>query len=199
MISFLQGTVAARTAQSVLLNVNGVGFEVLMSQAGLAKLPQPGEQVAVHTYLQVREDSMTLFGFLSQEEKSLFQRLIGVSGVGPKMALAALSLYAPAQLVDAIMEQDVDRVQKIPGVGKKTASRIILEMKGTLEKEATLFGGDASPAASPASSDALAGAKEALLSLGFTSAEADLACKGAPEGASEGALLQYALKRLGSQ
>ena len=69
MISFLQGTVAARTAQSVLLNVNGVGFEVLMSQAGLAKLPQPGEQVAVHTYLQVREDSMTLFGFLSQEEK----------------------------------------------------------------------------------------------------------------------------------
>ena len=115
------------------------------------------------------------------------------------MALAALSLYAHAQLVDAIMEQDVDRVQKIPGVGKKTASRIILEMKGTLEKEATLFGGDASPAASPASSDVLAGAKEALLSLGFTSAEADLACKGAPEGASEGALLQYALKRLGSQ
>ena len=115
------------------------------------------------------------------------------------MALAALSLYAPAQLVDAIMEQDVDRVQKIPGVGKKTASRIILEMKGTLEKEATLFGGDASSAASPSNSDALEGSNAALRYLGFTSAEADLACKGAPEGASEGALLQYALKRLGSK
>ncbi|MDO4502405.1 MAG: Holliday junction branch migration protein RuvA [Coriobacteriia bacterium] len=199
MIAFLQGTVAGRTPQSVLLNVNGVGFEVLMSSASLSKLPAAGEQAVVQTYLQVREDAMTLFGFLSAEEKSLFERLIGVTGVGPKMALAALSLYSPAQLVDAIMQQDVARVQKVPGVGKKTASRIILELKGTLEKEATLFDAEPAEDVSPAEDGALAGAKEALLSLGFTSAEADLACKGAPAGASEGALLQYALKRLGAQ
>ena len=169
-----------------------------MSAAGLSKLPEPGQQALVQTYLQVREDAMTLFGFLSADEKALFERLIGVSGVGPKMALAALSIYSPAQLAEAITSQDVARVQKIPGVGKKTASRIILELKGSLEKDATLF--DAPPQeAVPVEDGALAGAKEALLSLGFTAAEADLACKGAPEGASEGALLQYALKRLGAQ
>ena len=195
MISFLKGAVAARNTQSVLLDVGGVGFEVLMAQSDLAKLPEPGQQALVHTYLQVREDAFTLFGFLSLEEKGLFEKLIGVTGVGPKMALAALSLYSPAALVEAIMSQDVARVQKVPGVGKKTASRIVLELAGSLEKEASLF--DSGEAAPEQVSSAQEAATEALLSLGFTSAEAELACKGAPEGASEGALLQYALKRLG--
>ena len=129
----------------------------------------------------------------------MFERLVAVSKVGPKMALAALSTYSPRELADAIAAGDVSRVSHIPGVGKKTAERIILELKGTLEESmANLFSDGAAGAAS-ADAVALAGATEALLAMGFTSAEAEVALKGAPEGAGEGALLQYALKRLGSR
>ena len=194
MIAFLEGEVAAKTLASVYLNVGGVGFEVGMSQAGLSKLPQVGERVLIHTYLQVRDDGMSLYGFLSLEEKALFEKLITVSGVGPKVALAALSSYAPSELADLIAAQDVAAVQRIPGVGKKTASRIILELKGSLDQGiGGLFAQD-----EPQVSQALAGAREALLSMGFTSAEADLALKGAPDGGTESALLQYALKKLGA-
>ena len=194
MIAFLDGTLAGKTLASAFVNVGGVGFDVGMSQAGLAKLPATGEHVTVHTYLQVRDDGMSLFGFLSLEEKALFEKLITVSGVGPKVALAALSSYAPSQLADLIAAQDVAAVQRIPGVGKKTASRIILELKGSLDQGiGGLFADDEQVV-----SKAVEGAREALLSMGFTSAEADLALKGAPEDGTESTLLQYALKKLGA-
>ncbi|HAM16356.1 MAG TPA: Holliday junction branch migration protein RuvA [Eggerthellaceae bacterium] len=194
MIAFLDGTVAGKTVASAFVNVGGVGFEVGMSQASLSKLPATGEHVVVHTHLQVRDDGMSLFGFLNAEEKALFEKLITVSGVGPKVALAALSSYAPAQLADLIAAQDVAAVQRIPGIGKKTASRIILELKGSLDAGiGGLFAQE-----QQASSQAVDGAKEALLSMGFTTGEIDLALKGAPDGAGESALLQYALKKLGS-
>ncbi|RDB63350.1 Holliday junction branch migration protein RuvA [Gordonibacter sp. 28C] len=198
MIAFLKGRLAGKTATAAFVDVNGVGYAVGMSQASLAKLPEAGAPVEVHTYLQVREDAVALYGFLSIEEKALFERLIGVSGVGPKVALAALSVFTPQALVSAIAAQDVTGVSKIPGVGKKTASRIILELKGSLDQGlAGLF--DEAEAPSAQADERLRGAREALLSMGFTSAEADLALKGAPEGAAEGALLQYALKRLGGE
>ena len=125
MIAFLKGRLAGKTATAAFVDVNGVGYAVGMSQASLAKLPEAGAPVEVHTYLQVREDAVALYGFLSIEEKALFERLIGVSGVGPKVALAALSVFTPQALVSAIAAQDVAGVSKIPGVGKKTASRII--------------------------------------------------------------------------
>ena len=179
MIAFLKGVLAAKTATTAFIEVNGVG----MSQASLSKLPEAGAAVEVHTFLQVRDDGLSLFGFLTLEEKALFERLIGVGGVGPKVALAALSAFSPAGLVAAVQAQDVAAVQRIPGVGKKTASRIILELKGSFDEGlAGLF----------------AGTREALLSMGFTSEEADVALKGAPEGAAESVLLQYALKRLGT-
>lgn len=194
MIAFLEGIVAGKTLNSVYLNVGGVGFEVGMSQAGLSKLPQTGERALVHTYLQVRDDGMSLYGFHSLEEKALFEKLIAVSGVGPKVALAALSSYAPSELAALIAAQDIAAVQRIPGVGKKTASRIVLELKGSLDQGiGGLFAQE-----SQTSSKALEGAREALLSMGFTSAEADLALKGAPEDGTESALLQYALKKLGA-
>ena len=194
MIAFLEGVVAGKTLGSVYLNVGGVGFEVAMSQAGLSKLPQTGERALVHTYLQVRDDGMSLYGFHSLEEKALFEKLIAVSGVGPKVALAALSSYAPSELANLIAAQDIAAVQRIPGVGKKTASRIVLELKGSLDQGiGGLFAQDGRVA-----SKALDGAREALLSMGFTSAEADLALKGAPEDGTESALLQYALKKLGA-
>ena len=194
MIAFLEGAIAGKTLASVYLNVGGVGFEVGMSQAGLSELPQVGEQVLVHTYLQVRDDGMSLFGFLSLEEKALFEKLITVSGVGPKVALAALSSYTPSELATLIAAQDIAAVQRIPGVGKKTASRIVLELKGSLDQGiGGLFADDEQVV-----SKAVEGAREALLSMGFTSAEADLALKGAPEDGTESTLLQYALKKLGA-
>lgn len=193
MIAFLNGRLAAVSSDTAYIDVNGVGYAVGMSAQALSKLPEKGSQVSVFTYLQVRDDGVALFGFLSQQEKSLFLRLIGVSGVGPKVALAALSVFSPSELAAAIAAQDASLVARIPGVGKKTASRIILELKGSLD--------DAMPGQisvfEDRSAERMAGAREALLSMGFTSAEAELALKDAPEQASESVLLQYALKRLG--
>ena len=149
MIAFLTGEVAALVAPStVYLDVNGVGYGLAMPGGDLSRL-SVGESVRVLTYLAVSENGIALYGFLSEDEKVMFEKLIAVSGVGPKVALAALSTFAPRELADAIA--------------------------------------------------ARRGATEALLSMGFTSAEAEVALKGAPEGADEGALLQYALKRLGSR
>ena len=198
MIAFLKGTLAGKTATTDYIEVHGVGFAVGMSQASLSKLPESGEAVQVRTFLQVREDEMSLYGFLSLEEQALFEQLIGVSGIGPKVALAALSAFStPQALAAAISAQDVAAVQKIPGVGKKTASRIILELKGSLDQGlGQLFAPEGS-ASAPSQDASLQGAREALLSMGFTPAEVDLSLKGAPEGSDEEALLKYALKRLG--
>lgn len=196
MIAFLKGTMAGRTSSHAFINVNGIGFSVGMPATDLSRLPDQGSEVMVYTHLSVREDTMALYGFLSQESHALFLRLIGVSGIGPKVALAALSTFKPEELVSAIQSQDVKAVSNIPGVGKKTAQRLILELKGTLAEEAegNLFSAQIAEA-----SARLQGARDALLSMGFSSAEADLALKDAPESAdTEGALLQYALKRLGS-
>ena len=200
MIAFLKGRLAGRTASCAFIDVQGVGYAVGMPSGALAKMPEVGQEVQVHTYLQVSENGIALYGFLSLEEKALFERLITVSGIGPKVALAALSAFSPEALVSAVQAQDVAAVQKIPGVGKKTASRIILELKGSFDEGlASLFDADGQPSAAvSASAAAMAGARDALLSLGFASAEADVALKGAPAGADENALIKYALKRLGS-
>ena len=200
MIAFLKGVLAGKTANCAFIDVQGVGYAVGMSQGALAKLPAVGQAVQVHTYLQVSDNGITLYGFLTLEEKALFERLIGVSGVGPKVALAALSSFTPEALVAAVQAQDVAAVQKIPGVGKKTASRIILELKGSFDQGlASLFDASGAPASAvAAAAERLKGAREALLALGFASAEADVALKGAPEDADENALIKYALKRLGN-
>ena len=194
MIAFLKGIVAMKSSSKAYLDVNGVGFEVNMSLTSLSALPDVGMPATVLTYMQVRDDGMALFGFSTEGEKALFEKLIGVSGVGPKVALAALSYFSPDDLVAAIAAEDVARVSKIPGIGKKTASRIILDLKGSFEMNAAqlrLGQAEAAPAA-PADN----GVRDALLSMGFTTAEIDLALKGAPEGAGESTLLQQALKRL---
>ena len=143
--------------------------------------------------MYVREDALVLYGFIDEEERALFERLITISGVGPKVALSALSRFEPQQLIGAIVAQDVAAVQKSPGVGKKTAQRIVLELKDVLAQ------GAIGPLFAPAEPDtqSVSAATDALLSMGFTSAEAELALKGAPEGANESELLRYALKRLG--
>ncbi|MEF9925427.1 MAG: Holliday junction branch migration protein RuvA [Eggerthellaceae bacterium] len=193
MIAFLKGVLAGKTADTAYVEVGGVGYSVGMASGALARLPETGQPVLVYTHLQVREDALALFGFLSLQEKAVFERLTSVSGVGPKAALGALSVFSPEELVAAITAQDVAAISRIPGVGKKIAARIILELKGALDAG---IPGQTSAFATAAAAN-FQGARDALLSMGFTTAEADLALKDAPGSATEAILLQYALKRLG--
>lgn len=195
MIAFLNGVVAGKNQSTAFVDVGGVGFAVGMSANDLSRLPSTGERVLIHTYFAVREDAMTLYGFLSLESKSLFEKLIGVSSVGPKIALAALSTFKASEFIAVVLSGDAAAVSKVPGIGKKMAQRIILELKGSLADASVddLFSTKAGEQAAR-----LQGAKEALLAMGFTSAEADVALKDAPETlVTDSALLQYALRRLG--
>ncbi len=193
MIAFLKGTLVATTLDSAVIDIHGVGYQVLMSGRSLSRLGTTGETVQVLTHLQVRDDALVLYGFLNQEEKDLFMRLTSVSSVGPKVALAVLSTFDPSDAIAAIVSQDLAAIQRVPGVGKKMASRIVLELKEAFTESVQM---DLSGIMQQALNTKKA-VTEALLSMGFTSEEASLALKGAPEEASETVLLQYALKRLG--
>lgn len=192
MISYLKGILAASDAFSAIIDVNGIGFQVGMSTKSLARLPETGKPVQVYTILQVRDDNMALYGFATMQERETFSKLIGVTGIGPKVALAVLSTFTPAELARAIADEDVTSITRIPGIGKKSASRIVLELKGSLEK------GVQTTAAGASAKKRLEGAAEALMGMGFTPQEAEVALEDAPASADESALLQYALKRLGS-
>jgi holliday junction DNA helicase RuvA len=193
MIAFLTGRVAAVGAAHCLLEVGGVGLRLSMTTGSLAALPAVGDQVTVHTHLHVREDELSLFGFESDAEKLAFEQLITVSGVGPKVALATLSALSAGALAAAVMSEDVATISGVPGIGKKTAQRIILDLKDKLGA------GELSSAASRAggSGPALAEATDALLAMGFSAAEAATALKGAEGAQSATALLRHALRRLG--
>ncbi len=193
MISFLRGTLAAKTAGSAVVEVGGIGYQVVMSGRGLSRLGQVGDSVSVLTHLQVRDDALVLYGFCSQDEKDVFAKLTSVSSVGPKVALSVLSTYEPEDIIAAIAAQDLAAIQRVPGVGKKMASRIVLELKDSF----AAAGQESLPGVSARSVSAKKGAIEALLSMGFTSEETELALKGAPADADEAGLLQYALRRLG--
>ena len=193
MISFLRGTLAAKTAESAVVEVGGIGYRVAMSGRGLSRLGQVGDSDSVLTHLQVRDDALVLYGFCSQGEKDVFAKLTSVSSVGPKVALSVLSTYEPEDVIAAIAAQDLAAIQRVPGVGKKMASRIVLELKDSF----AAAGQEPLPGVSTRSASAKKGAIEALLSMGFTSEETELALKGAPADADEAGLLQYALRRLG--
>ena len=209
MIAFLNGTIAGVTPQAAYIEVAGMGYQVLMSQLALSRLPEVGATVRILTYLQVSEGGLALYGFLREDEKALFEKLIGVSGVGPKVALAALSTYAPSDFAAFVAAQDVEAVQKIPGVGKKTASRIVLELKGSFELGVSPLPleADGLPSRQKAgarseglsSEGSLHDISQALMGMGFSPAEVDLALESVPEGASESEILQYALRRLGGR
>jgi holliday junction DNA helicase RuvA len=161
VIAFLEGKLAERGVDRVVIAANGVGYEVLVPAQTLAKLPPPGRQARLFTRLQVRDEGMTLFGFASADERSLFDHLITVSGVGPKMALACLSVLSPEALRRAVSTGDAAALTLVPGIGKKVAGRILLDLKDKVGS-----GGEA-PASGP-----LAEVREALLALGLTAQEA---------------------------
>ena len=160
MISRLRGTVAARTASGLVLDVGGVGYLVAATPRVAAAV---GEEATVETYLHVREDALQLYGFADAAERELFEHLLAVSGVGPKVALAIVSGSPPADLRRAIALEDTARFEAIPGIGKKTAQRVVLELKEKL-------GSVAAPA-----EQGHVGARDALVELGYSPVEAERA------------------------
>lgn len=194
MIAFLRGKLASKAYDYVVLDVSGVGYKIMLSGQSVSRLPEIGTEIQLLTKMIVKEDDVALYGFQNATEQNVFERLISVSGIGPKAALSILSSYSAEEVIEIIASQDSVRMQKAPGIGKKTASRIILELKDVFAQ----VGGDLSSQTPSVSTSALQGAREALLSMGFTSTEIDLALKDAPSEETETGLLQYALKRLGA-
>ena len=210
MIVQLTGTLVEFTASSVVLDVHGVGYELGVSAVTASSLPEAGTPgVTLLTRMLVREDSMTLFGFSSREERSLFDRLCAISGVGPKLALSVLSTFTPSQLAGVVVAEDAGMMATVPGVGKKLASRLLLELESVFSKDPTLVSlasaaslparGGVVAVAPAAGSGVDADVTAALLAMGFTGEEATLALEGHEEAGatSTKAAIQYALKRLG--
>ena len=192
MIAYLKGMVAGTDAGSLVLDVGGVGYQLLMSSKALGALPSSGSPAMVWVHLQVKDDGITLYGFKDLAEKTMFLRLVGVSGIGPKMAIAALSTYSAPELSQLIAEGDVTALSRVPGIGKKTAQRAVLELQGILRQDEQVA------ASAPAAGSALADASTALQSMGFSADEVAAVFKGVDvAGKDAGALLRAGLKALG--
>lgn len=140
MIALLTGTLISKAPDHCVIDVNGVGYRVILSLTTFAALPDAGSKMSLNIFTYVREDQLVLYGFTSQEEKMLFQRLISISGVGPKTAISMLSGIPAVHLVEAIRSEDIARLSTIPGVGKKTAERIIVELKDRIAREFATIG-----------------------------------------------------------
>ena len=198
MISYIRGELCDIEEQKAIVDVNGVGYGIYMPQQALSLLPPMGQQVKIHTYLNIREDAMQLFGFLTKED------LNGVNGIGPKAGLNILSCLSPDELRFAVLSGDAKAISATPGIGKKTAEKLILELKDKLNIEDMLehaaHGGDSEDLASgtdTASNTMQAEAVQALTALGYGSAESLRAVKkSSPECSSVEDILKEALKFL---
>jgi Holliday junction DNA helicase RuvA len=191
MIGRLTGLVAEKSPPLVLIDVAGVGYEVDVPMSTFCNLPGLGERVTLLTHQVVREDAHLLYGFLSPEERATFRELVKISGVGPRTALAILSGLSVADLAGAVTRQEGGRLQKVPGIGKKTAERLLLELKGKLGPDL------AGPAGSGPVSDAQADIVQALMALGYNDKDAAAALKKLPPGVGVSEGIKLALKSLG--
>ncbi len=194
MIAGLDGTLEQVSADSAIVKVSGVSFQVYTPASTIGRLGSPGDRVRLHTYLHLKEDATALYGFTTPQELDLFKMLIGVNGVGPRSALSMLSSLSAEELASAILGDNIDLITQAPGIGRKTASRLVLELKGKLEKGWGGIGG-----VSPASDNAdIIGA---LTTLGYSTADANRAAAAVP--ASDGTSLEdrirLALRHLARQ
>ena len=189
MIGRLVGTLAEKAPPQVLIDVNGVGYEVDVPMSSFFNLPGLGERVTLLTHFVVREDAQLLYGFLTHEERATFRQLIRISGIGPRTALSILSGLSVAELSQAVTQQQAGRLVKVPGIGKKTAERLLLELKGKL-------GPDMAAPGAAVASDAQADIVQALMALGYNEKEAAAALKALPQdiGVADG--IKQALKAL---
>lgn len=190
MIGRLSGTLLEKLPPQVLLDVGGVGYEIDVPMSSFYNLPAVGERVTLVTHFVVREDAQQLYGFLSQKERAAFRALIRISGVGPKLALSVLSGMSADELAQCIVLQDASRLTRVPGIGKKTAERLLLELKGKLADALPQAGGVSVSAG--VTHDALG----ALLALGYSDKEALPVLKQLPEGLSLEESIRQALKLL---
>lgn len=189
MIGRITGILIEKRPPQIVVDVNGVGYEIDVSMATFYNLPAVGEKVSLHTHLAIREDANLLFGFGSETERRVFRELIKVSGIGAKTALAVLSGLSIEDIASAVAAQETGRLVKTPGIGKKTAERLLLELKGKLD-----FVGVSSPAgtAGRVSDDV----RQALIALGYNDKEADLVLKQVPSDLPVSEAIRQALKLL---
>ena len=201
MISYIRGELAAVQEQKAIVEAGGIGYGIYMSQQTLSMLPAVGEEVKIHTYLNVREDAMQLYGFLTGEDLQVFRLLIGVSGIGPIAGLNILSCLSPDELRFAVLAGDVKTISSAPGIGKKTAEKLILELKDKMSIEDVLeqaaHGSEQSKEIEATDTGMQAEAVQALTALGYGSAESLRAVKKVSvDCASVEDLLREALKNL---
>jgi Holliday junction DNA helicase RuvA len=190
MIGRLRGIVAEKHAEGLLLDVAGVGYEMAVPPRALVELPGLGDEAVVHTHLHVREDAMALFGFSSEDQRDLFRLLLGISGVGPKVALAILGTMTPDDLRRAVLTDDAAALTAVPGIGKRSAQKLLLELRPKLELPDT----ELTPSSSP-----LAEVRAALEGLGYQGDEIRVALAELPETDEVDQLLRRALQTLGRQ
>jgi Holliday junction DNA helicase RuvA len=189
MIGRINGTLAEKSPPQILIDVSGVGYEIDVPMSTFYNLPGIGERVTLLTHFVVREDAQLLYGFLTHEERATFRELVKISGVGPRTALSILSGLSVADLSQAVSRQEAGRLVKVPGIGKKTAERLLLELKGKLGPDLAL------PAAA-ATSDAQADIAQALVALGYNERDANAALKALPPGVAVSEGIKLALKAL---
>ncbi len=200
MISYIRGELVAIDEDKVIVDVNGVGFGIYMPSQAMNLLPALGEEVKIHTYMNVREDAMQLYGFLTRDDLQVFKLLIGVSGIGPKGGLGILSKLSADELRFAVMAHDVKTISSAPGIGKKTAEKLIIELKDKLSIE-DVFEREQSSSehiSGNASNQLQTEAVQALVALGYSNAEALQAVKkvAIAEMTSVEAVLKQALKHM---
>jgi holliday junction DNA helicase RuvA len=172
MIASLHGKILARTDDSLIINVAGIGYRVRVPTGTMANLGAVGSDAQLYTHLHVREDDLSLYGFANEDELQLFETLLTVSGIGPKVALGVLSKASPGTIRYAIAQGNAEALTKIPGIGKKTAQRLVLELKGKIDLAALSESGELSPV----DKDVL----NALIGLGYSAAEASRAASSVP-------------------
>ena len=180
MIALLRGKLVEKHPNQVIVETGGVGYDVAIPISTYTGLPDAGAEVRLRIHTHVREDALLLYGFLTQDEKGLFEKLIGVSGIGPKLAVTILSGLAAPELISAIRRGEVERLVRIPGIGKKTAERLVLELRDKLPAAS----GEEPPAAAPGALSAIEqDVLSALLNLGCAPAQAEAAVRKARTGA----------------
>lgn len=186
MYAFLEGLVAEKNGNELVLNVNGTGYQVLCTQTAMSAAPAKGEFIRIYTWLSVREDAMELFGFQSREERAMFLNLNSITGIGPRTALNVLSSMPLKELTLAILTEDVQMLSRAPGIGKKTAQRIALELKDRMSKDEMASGLSGIPGSQAFSQAGAVGeAIQALAALGYSQSEAALAVSRAHQAGGE--------------
>jgi len=192
VIRSVRGRLASLDAEGVTVEVGGVGLALRVSATTARGLPAAGAEVALHAHLIVREDALELYGFATRAERDLFEAFVSVSGVGPRLALALCGLDAPDALRLALARGDATKLQAASGVGRRTAERVVLELR----ERVGAVNGSASGAAEPGAAGAYLSARDGLLALGFRPDEAEAALADAPEGLDAEALMRHGLGRL---